>query len=217
MKKILKHKYFQIFLGWIISIYLRICFQTSIWFTKNTEIADKIINKDKSVIICFWHSRLLMAVFCWNWEKTFKMLISGHSDGRIISQAVSHLGIETITGSARKEKLSSLKEIINQIENNNILGFTPDGPKGPSEKVKDGFMSLVKKTNVTVLPLSYSAKFKIKLKTWDRFIFVTPLNKFVAVWGTPFQFDKKKTTIENKRILEEEMNRITILSDNLTK
>ena len=217
MKKILKHRYSQILLGWVISIYLRICFQTSIWFTKNSEIVENQINKDKSVIVCFWHNRLLMAVFCWNWKKTFKMLISGHSDGRIISQAVSHLGIETIRGSARKEKLSSLKEIINQIENNNILGFTPDGPRGPNEEIKDGFMSLLKKTNATVLPLSYSAKFKIKLKTWDEFIFVTPLNKFVAVWGNPFQFDKKKTTQENKKVLEREMNRITMLSDNLTK
>ena len=78
-------------------------------------------------------------------------------------------------------------------------------------------MSLLKKTNVTVLPLSYSAKFKIRLKTWDEFIFVPPLNKFVAVWGNPFKFDKKKTCKENKKILEKEMNRITMLSDNLTK
>ena len=217
MKKIFKNKYSQIFLGWIISIYLRICFQTSLWFTKNSEIVEDLINEDKSLIVCFWHNRLLMAVFCWNSEKPFKMLISGHSDGRIISEAVSHLGIETIRGSARKEKLSSLKKIVNLIENNNILGFTPDGPRGPNEEVKDGFMSLLKKTNVTVLPLSYSAKFKIRLKTWDEFIFVPPLNKFVAVWGNPFKFDKKKTCKENKKILEKEMNRITMLSDNLTK
>jgi len=217
MKKIFKNKYSQIFLGWIISIYLRICFQTSLWFTKNSEIVEDLINEDKSLIVCFWHNRLLMAVFCWNSEKPFKMLISGHSDGRIISEAVSHLGIETIRGSARKEKLSSLKKIVTLIENNNILGFTPDGPRGPNEEVKDGFMSLLKKTNVTVLPLSYSAKFKIRLKTWDEFIFVPPLNKFVAVWGNPFKFDKKKTCKENKKILEKEMKRITMLSDNLTK
>ena len=71
-----------------------------------------------------------------------------------------------------EKKIIFLKKIINLIENNNILGFTPDGPRGPNEEIKDGFMSLLKKTNVTVLPLSYSAKFKIKLKTWDEFIFV---------------------------------------------
>ena len=192
MKKILKHKYLQIFLGWIISFYIKICFQTSIWLTKNSNVREKLIKQKKSIIVCFWHSRLLMAVFCWNWPKDFKMLISGHRDGKIISNTVSHFGIETITGSSRRKNFSSLKEIIFQIYNNKIIGITPDGPKGPNEQIKDGFISLLKKTNVVVIPLSYSARFKIRLKTWDKFLLVTPLNKFVAVWGNPFQFDKKK-------------------------
>ncbi len=217
MKRIFKHKYFQLFLGWVISFYIKICFQTSIWLTKNSEIVEKLLKKNKSFMICFWHNRLLMTVFCWKWPHEFKMLISGHSDGKIISNAISNFGIQTISGSARKNNVSSLKEILKQIDDNSIIGITPDGPKGPNEEVKMGLISLLKKTNVPVLPLSYSAKFKFKLKTWDKFIFVTPFNKFVAVWGNPLQFDKNKTLAENKLILEKEMKRVTMLSDNLSK
>ena len=158
-----------------------------------------------------------MSVFCWSWKQEFKMLISSHSDGRIISNAVSHLGIQTISGSSRNQSISSLREIIKNVKNNEILGITPDGPKGPSGKIKDGLISLLKKTEVVVLPLSYSGKLKIKLKTWDKFIFVTPFNKFVAVWGNPIKYDKSKTIEENKILIENEINRITLLSDNLTK
>ncbi len=217
MKKILKHRYFQSFISWIISLYIKICFQTSIWLTKNTDVVDKLAAKNKSIIVCFWHNRLLMAVFCWNWSRDFKMLISGHSDGKITSKAVSYFGIETITGSSRKKNVSSLKEIISQIHKNNIIGITPDGPRGPNEEIKEGLISLIKKTNVVVLPMSYSAKYKVRLKTWDKFMFVTPLNKFVVVWGNPFKFDRTKTATDNKRILEKELNRVTILSDNLAK
>ena len=217
MKRIFKHKYFQLFLGWVISFYIKICFQTSIWLTKNSEIVEKLLKKNKSFMVCFWHNRLLMTVFCWKWPHEFKMLISGHSDGKIISNAISNFGIQTISGSARKNNVSSLKEILKQINDNSIIGITPDGPKGPNEEVKIGLISLLKKTNVPVLPLSYSAKFKFKLKTWDKFIFVTPFNKFVAVWGNPLQFDKNKTLAENKLILEKEMKRVTMLSDNLSK
>ena len=35
--------------------------------------------------------------------------LKSDSDGKIISEAVSHLGIETISGSASKEKLSSFR------------------------------------------------------------------------------------------------------------
>ncbi len=217
MKRIFKHQYFQVFLGWVISFYIKICFQTSIWLTKNSEIVEKLLKKNKSFVVCFWHNRLLMAVFCWKWPHEFKMLISGHSDGKIISNAISNFGIQTISGSARKNNVSSLKEILKEINDNSIIGITPDGPKGPNEEVKIGLISLLKKTNVPVLPLSYSAKFKFKLKTWDKFIFVIPFNKFVAVWGDPLQFDKNKTLAENKLILEKEMKRVTMLSDNLSK
>ena len=157
-----------------------------------------------------------MTVFCWKWSKEFKMLISGHADGKIISNAISYFGIQTITGSSRKNNLSSLKEILKQINNDSIVGITPDGPRGPNGEVKKGLISLLKKTNVPVIPLSYSAKFKFTLNTWDKFIFVTPFNKFIAVWGNPFQFDKNKTLAENKLILETEIKRVTMLSDNLS-
>ena len=113
--------------------------------------------------------------------------------------------------------LNQLKSKSNQIKIKSILGLTPDGPRGPREEVKDGLLSILKKTKVTILPLSYSAKFKIKLNTWDKFIFVTPFNKFVAVWGNPIKYNFNKTPRENKSVLENEMKRVTKLADNLSK
>ena len=103
---------------------------------KELRNCGKAYKKNKSFIVCFWHNRLLMTVFCWKWSKEFKMLISGHADGKIISNAISYFGIKTITGSSRKHNLSSLKEILKQINNDSIIGITPDGPKGPNEEVK---------------------------------------------------------------------------------
>ena len=63
-----------------------------------------------------------MAPFCWeNKEKKFKMLISSHPDGRITSHAVSYFGISTISGSSRKNTLSSVKEILNDPQTPNKL------------------------------------------------------------------------------------------------
>jgi len=158
-----------------------------------------------------------MASFCWNFENKFKMLISDHRDGQIGSNAVSHLGIETISGSSRKNKFSSVKEIIKEIKKQNIIGIAPDGPRGPKEKIKEGLVSLLKKTDTTIIPLSYSAKFKFKLKSWDSFIFVLPFNKFVTVWGNPIKFNKKNSLTKNLIVIEKELNRVSLLSDNLAK
>lgn len=47
MKKILKNKFAQSFLGWLISIYIKVCFHTSIWIVKNSNEVDKQIKKKK--------------------------------------------------------------------------------------------------------------------------------------------------------------------------
>ena len=217
IKKILQHKYIQEFVGWIIAFYIKVCFNTSLWYLKNDEVITSILKKNKKLIVIFWHNRLLMAPYCWNYNKPFKMLISSHRDGKIISNAVAHLGIETIKGSSNKNKMSSVKEILINLNMNNVVGITPDGPRGPNEKMKEGIVSLLKKTNATVIPLSYSAKFNFKLNSWDKFIFVTPFNKFVAVWGNAIEYNNKKKLDENLQIIQDELNRVTKLSENLSK
>ena len=217
IKKILQHKYIQEFVGWIIAFYIKVCFNTSLWYLKNDEEITSILKKNKKLIVIFWHNRLLMAPYCWNYNKPFKMLISSHRDGKIISNAVAHLGIETIKGSSNKNKISSAKEILINLNMNNVVGITPDGPRGPNEKMKEGIVSLLKKTNATVIPLSYSAKFNFKLNSWDKFIFVTPFNKFVAVWGNAIEYNNKKKMDENLKIIQNELNRVTKLSENLSK
>ncbi len=48
MKKILKNKYTQLFVGWLISLYIKICFHSSIWIVKNSEIVEKQLKKKKA-------------------------------------------------------------------------------------------------------------------------------------------------------------------------
>ena len=217
IKKILQNKYIQELTGWMIAFYIKICFNTSLWYLKNDEEIDSVLRKKKRIIVIFWHNRLLMAPYCWNYDKPFKMLISSHRDGKIISNAVAHLGIGTIEGSSNKNKISSAREILTNLAMNNVIGITPDGPRGPNQKLKEGIVSLLKKTNATIIPLSYSAKFNFKLNSWDKFIFVTPFNKFVAVRGNAIEYNRKKKIEENMNIIQDELNRVTKLSENLSK
>ena len=217
IKKFLQNKHVQNLAGFIISFYIKICFHTSLWYVRNNKVLESYIEKNSKIIVIFWHSRLLMAPFCWNYNNNFKMLISSHRDGRIISRAVSHLGIETIQGSSNKNKISSAKQIINELNQKNIIGITPDGPRGPNQKIKEGLISMQKKTNSVIFPLCYSAKFYKRLSSWDKFMFVYPFNKFVAIWGNPIIYNKKKSLTQNISIVQNELDRVTMLSKNLSK
>jgi lysophospholipid acyltransferase (LPLAT)-like uncharacterized protein len=214
LKKIIRNPLIKSFLSWLISVYLKLCYHTSIWLIKDDQNISKLIKANKSFIVCFWHGRLLMTPFCWNYEKKFFMLISGHPDGQIISKAVSYFGIKTIVGSSFNNKFKSLKSILKEIKSNNIIGITPDGPRGPAEKVKDGMISLSLLSKTPVIPLSFGAKFSKKLGSWDNFLLVFPFNKFIAVWGKPIYF-KKENLNNQKKKLEDEINRVTKLADNL--
>ena len=217
LKKFFRNNYSQSMIAWMISIYIKFCYHTSSWIIKDESNIKHLIASKKKLIICFWHSRLLMAPLCWNFSKEFYMLISSHADGRLISKAVSHFQISTITGSQRKKKISSTKEIIKKIKNNQIIGITPDGPRGPKMKSKTGISTIANSFQATILPLSYSARFKIKMKSWDEFLFVFPFNKFVIVWGNPINSNDSINDNNHAKIVENELNRITKLSDNLVK
>ena len=48
-------------------------------------------------------------------------------------------------------------------------------------------------------------------------MFVYPFNKFVAIWGNPIIYDKKKSLSQNILIVQNELDRVTMLSKNLSK
>ena len=48
-------------------------------------------------------------------------------------------------------------------------------------------------------------------------MFVFPFNKFVAIWGKPIFYDKKKSLSQNISIIQNELDRVTMLSKNLSK
>ncbi len=47
MKNILKHEIFQKFLGWLISLYIKVCYQSSIWIEKNDEVVLEHLKKKR--------------------------------------------------------------------------------------------------------------------------------------------------------------------------
>lgn len=217
LKKILRNNILQSIIAWLISIYIKFCYHSSSWIVKDESNLKKLITTKKNFIICFWHGRLLMTPLCWNFSQNFYMLISSHADGRLISKAVSHFQINTISGSQKEKRISSTKEIIRKLKNNQIIGITPDGPRGPKMKTKTGISSIANSFKIPILPLSYSARFRVKMKSWDDFLFVLPFNRFVVVWGNPTHYSKSISNHKHAKKLENELNRITKLADNLAK
>lgn len=115
--------------------------------------------RGENFIFCFWHGRLLMMPFA-NSRGKAKVLISRHRDGELIARVMAFFRLGSIRGSFRKGTVSSIREIITNLREGCDVAITPDGPKGPRNKVKDGIVELARLTGKSIVPITYGASKK---------------------------------------------------------
>lgn len=186
MKALLRSKPAQWAASLLIAGYIRLVAATTRWTFVGHDDAERLNAGEKGFIIAFWHNRLLMgAVLRQRTQKRVFMLSSNHPDAEVIVKAARRLGIEFIRGSAANPKkrdrdkggTGALVQMIGAIRQGDIVGVTPDGPRGPREVVHPGVIKLSQLTGAPVLPGAYSVTRGRFLSTWDRFLFPFPFGK----------------------------------------
>jgi len=207
-KKIIKNFFVQQLLAIVSVIYIKLVGLTSTIIIKNNESPQFYWKNKKPFILAFWHSQLMMISYCWDYETKINILASGHSDGRFGAKVGKYFKLNNIPTSSNKKSIS-LKPIFTLLKNSNYIGITPDGPRGPNQKVSDGIIKIAKATQVPIIPIGFaSSKFK-KLKSWDSFLITKPFSKCVFVWGKTIAIPKNcadNEIEEYKNILETELN-----------
>lgn len=181
-KKILKNIFIQNFLALLSAYYIKLVRTTSIILEKNIESPEFYWKNNKPFILAFWHNQLMMISYCWKSNTKINILASGHSDGRFGAIVGKYFNLNNIQTSSN-EKSISLKPIFKLLNKSSYIGITPDGPRGPSQKVSEGIIKISRKTQVPIIPIGFaSSKFK-KLKSWDSFLITKPFSKCAFVWG----------------------------------
>ena len=207
-KKIIKNFFVQHFLAFITFLYIILVKATSLIVEKNSHIPEYYWNNNKPFILAFWHSQLMMISFCWKSNTKINILASGHSDGRFGAIVGNYFKLNNIQTSSTGKSIS-LKPIFKLLKNSNYIGITPDGPRGPNQKVSDGILKISKTTQVPIIPVGFaSSKFKL-LKSWDSFLITKPFSKCAFVWGDSISVPKSSTENEIeklRKILELKIN-----------
>ncbi len=203
-KRILKSDLFNRFVARLAWGYIKLVKRTSSWTVLNEEIPKKYLEDDKPFILVFWHNRLLLNVLCWTFKTPIHMLISKHSDGRLISQVMTNFHIHTIAGSTNKEGVAALRLLLKTLKSGHCVGITPDGPRGPRFTISDGTLALARLSGADIIPcMSSTSKRKI-LSSWDRFLVGLPFSKGCFAWGDPLHIPRKATK-EDLEILKEKL------------
>ena len=207
-KKILRNFFVQYILGFFTFLYIRaVNFTSSIQF-ENESIPKQFWNNDKPFILAFWHSQLMMIGFSWKKKQNVNILASSHSDGRFGAIVGKYFNLNSIQTS-KKNKSISLRPIFRLLNDNNYIGITPDGPRGPKEIVSEGIIKIAKSSKVPIIPIGFWSSKNFKLKSWDSFLITLPFSKCSFVWNKPLEipYNIQENQIQHyQKLLQEKIN-----------
>ena len=223
-KRFMRSHAVQITLGWIVAAWMTLVKYTTRWDVTGMERVQPIINEGKGFIALTWHSRFMMLTSAWKkeWQLPY-VLISRSRDGAIVAHTSHFLGLKTIRGSAKKAKSKLIKggtkaglEVVDAIEAGGCIVITPDGPRGPRQRLGDGPVRLAKLTGAVIAPCTFAIKNRKQFDSWDKFVLPLPFSKGRIIWGTPVRVPKDANDSQIESIItsiELEMNRYLAEAD----
>jgi len=223
-KRLMRSSALQKALGWIVAAYMSLVKHTTRWSVEHADIAAPIIEGGQGFIALTWHSRFMMLYASWKKDPArVNVLISQSRDGAIVTQTADSLGLTTIRGSAKKAGSDKAKggakasrDIIGALEDGGVILITPDGPRGPRQRLPDGPLRLARLSGAPILPCTCATKWRIQFKSWDKFCLPLPFGKGKIIWGTPVFIDEAATDTDIARqryIIETEMNMFLAKAD----
>ena len=207
-KKLLKHFIVQQLLALIAFIYIVFVKITSNIKYENIDSPKKYWQNKKPFILAFWHGQLMTFSYTWKINKKLNILASSHSDGRFGASIARYFKLNNIPISSDSNNLS-LRPIFKILNSNNYIAITPDGPRGPKEKVSEGIIKIAKISKVPIIPVGFGSSKNFCLKSWDSFLITLPFSKCRIVWGDSITIPENledQEIVTYKKIIEEKIN-----------
>ena len=207
-KKIITNFFIQNILVLLAILYIQFVKFTSKIRIENNNYPNEYWKDEKPFILAFWHSQLMMVSFSWSYKKKINILASGHSDGRFGAKVGNFFKLNNIQTSNKNKNLS-LRPVFQLLKSRQYIGITPDGPRGPKEKVPEGIIKIAKSTNVPIIPLGYWSSRNFTLRSWDSFLITLPFSKCNFVWGEAVKIPqnlKDNEIIDFQKIIKNKIN-----------
>ena len=223
-KRALRSTPVQALLGGLVALWMTLVKYTTRWEVVHAERAQPIIDSGDGLIALTFHSRFLLLTSAWRRRYQHPhVLISRSRDGEVVAWTCRWLGLSTVRGSAKNAAKTKAKgggragrEILDALDAGGCIVVTPDGPRGPRQRVPLGPFRLARLSGAPVLPCTFSVANRKQFDSWDRFVLPLPFGRGRIVWGTPVRFapDAEDAELEAARArVEAEMNALLAEAD----
>ncbi len=195
MKSLFRSAALQSALAVLFAAYLRVTLKTIRWRQEGLAAAEAIWDAGGPVVVCFWHSRIALSPACWPLDRAQepRALISLSADGEFIAKAMEKVGFPAIRGSASRRSdqtrakggAAAFRDVLRWLKAGNGIAITPDGPRGPAERMTDGPPMLARLARAPVLLVGLASRPCLTLNTWDRAVLPLPFTRGAIVWQGP--------------------------------
>jgi lysophospholipid acyltransferase (LPLAT)-like uncharacterized protein len=192
MKSLLRTRGVQAALPSLLGGYMSLALYSTRW-TLDGQAHLAACTTGRPAVFAFWHEFLplmpMLAVLARRlptYQPTkIHTLVSRHRDGQFIGAVVRYFDILPILGSSSRGGASGLRAMLRALARGEIIGITPDGPRGPRRHAAAGVAHLAAVAGVPVIPCAARCHPRIQLKTWDRMTIPLPVSRGVMVCGPP--------------------------------
>lgn len=168
------------------------------------------------VIFALWHGRLIPCSFFYR-NRGLATLISQHRDGDLIARVVEGWwGYRAVRGSSSRGGARALRQIVRILRGGTAVAVTPDGPRGPRQKMKLGPLLAAQMAGVPIIPSTAGASAGWWLESWDRFLVPKPFSRAIVALGEPMRVPPDAGEAEIAALateLESRMNELTARVD----
>jgi len=139
----------------------------------------------RPIVYVLWHSRILPLLYSRRREG-IALLISRHADGAHLAQLSARWGYHVVRGSSKRGGDVGLLGLVRHLRDGAEVALTPDGPRGPAERVKPGAVAAAQHGAALVIAVGARASSAWWLRSWDRFCLPKPFTTIEVAYSAPF-------------------------------
>ncbi len=138
-------------------------------------------------VLALWHGRVIPNMMD-NYDCGAVTMASRSNDGALAAGIVDQLGLIPTRGSTSRAGRAALEEMEEIVRSGEapFAGLTVDGPRGPWRKVKVGVVTLARRLQVPLIPITSSCRRAWVLRSWDHMVLPKPFTKVVVAYGEPW-------------------------------
>lgn len=189
--------------GVLLNAYGELVVRTSRVRVQADPAVDELVHEQGvPVIYALWHCHVFFVPLLRRYgRRPVAVLLSSHRDARIVGVAARLRGVQLVEGSSTRGGMRAYRQLLRLLQQRQAVCLTPDGPRGPAQRVKSGVIQLARQSGCAVVPVSMACSRQHRLRSWDRSVLPLPFGHHVLRLGTPLSFDTASELAEQQEHL----------------